>query len=343
MTFFTALGLVAGVVALKLLYEASNQYNGPESDHFDGKRFFNPWEVSSKQRNPLKWFLTRVPPVWEKRRHWHDIPDPVVDSEAPIRVTWINHSTVFVQMAGTNILTDPIWSNAAGLYGVIGSQRYIPPALDIEALGKVDLVVISHNHFDHLDLPSLTKLAELYDPTVIVPLGEANRVRKVGISKVVEMDWWQEHQHDAIKVISVPAQHWSRRTAFDNNRSLWSGYWIESADAKLYFAGDTGDGPFVEQIVEKLGNPDISLLPIGAYLPQWFMASAHTSPSDALSIHTRIGAKWSMVVHWGTFPLGDDGQDEPVQELQAILAKQPLENSEVIVPEGGVPYLPLGE
>ena len=368
-TLLATIGVIVSMLSLKLLYQAVTQYKGEISDHYDGERFFNPWHYDASGRSAgavFKWIATRVAPVWEPRRLPHDIPAPVVSPTEPLSITWIGHSTVLVQTAGFNILTDPVWSNVAGLYGRFGPRRFLPPALDIEDLERVDVVVISHNHYDHLDLTTLAKLGDLYNPLVIVPPGEEKRVRKAGLQRVAVLDWWQTFELDAryadqgrLRVSALPAQHWSRRTPFDYNRSLWSGYWIEGAPAKntdtkntaknktkskkatsVYFAGDTGNGPFVEEIAAKFGSPDVALLPIGAFLPRWFMSPAHLSPADALDFHTRLGAAWTMPIHWGAFALGDDRQDEPVEELRALLERQPLGAGEVVVPEPGRRYTP---
>ncbi|MET0542177.1 MAG: MBL fold metallo-hydrolase [Variovorax sp.] len=246
-------------------------------------------------------------------------------------VTWIGHSTVLAQFGGISLLTDPVFSERASPFGFVGPKRHQPPALAVDALPHIDLVVVSHNHYDHLDRASVTALGRQPggSPLFVVPLGLAAWCRDCGLARVVELDWWQSHRmpvagRDEIEIMLVPAQHWSARGLNDRMRTLWGGFAVLAPDCHLFFAGDTAYSPDFADIRAHLasrqapaagGGFDIALLPIGAYAPRWFMASQHVDVAEAVKIHLDIGAKRSLGIHWGTFSLTDEPLDEPPQKL----------------------------
>jgi N-acyl-phosphatidylethanolamine-hydrolysing phospholipase D len=244
-------------------------------------------------------------------------------------VTWVGHATVLAQLGGLSLLTDPIFSERASPLSFAGPRREQPPGLALQDLPAIDLVLVSHNHYDHLDLPSARALAAQAGggPLFVVPLGLQDWFRRRGIDKVVELDWWQSHRlpGSAVEVALVPAQHWSARGLRDRMKTLWGGFAVFAPDCHLFFAGDTGYSRdfvdirtrFAERQAPHLGGGfDIALLPIGAYEPRWFMQSQHVNVEEALKIHADLGAKASLGVHWGTFELTDEALDEPPRQLR---------------------------
>jgi L-ascorbate metabolism protein UlaG (beta-lactamase superfamily) len=237
-----------------------------------------------------------------------------------MRVTFVNHSTVLVQMDGINVLTDPIWSKRCSPVSFAGPRRAVPPGLLFEQLPPIDVVLISHNHYDHMDLPTLRRLADERRPRIFVPLGNKGTLYRRGVNGAEELDWWQSARvRDGVHVHAVPAQHFSGRGLFDRDRALWAGFVVTGPAGAMYFAGDTGFAPHFGQIRERFGPPRLALLPIGAFRPEWFMSRVHMSPDDALRAHEILGTETSLGIHFGTFRLTDDGQDEPAERIAALL------------------------
>ncbi|MEC8641446.1 MAG: MBL fold metallo-hydrolase [Pseudomonadota bacterium] len=237
-------------------------------------------------------------------------------------ITWVGHSTLLFTYRGVSVLTDPMFSDRASPFGFIGPKRVVPPAYTAESLPPVDVAVISHAHYDHLDLPGLRRLAARQpDIRFIVPLGLARYVRRAGFEDVVEIDWWQSDTRDDVTVTATPLRHWASRTPFDRNKTLWSGFMIRFADGyRFYFAGDTGYGADFVETRERLGAPDFAAIPIGAYEPRDFMRESHSNPEEAVQIFEDLGAGHAVAVHWGTFKLTLEPLAEPPQRLVAALA-----------------------
>jgi len=232
-------------------------------------------------------------------------------------VTFVNHMTFLIQSRGKNLLTDPIWAYRCSPSQWAGPRRFAPPGLKLEELPPIDGILLSHDHYDHLCLPTLKRLAQRGQPTVFAGKGVGRTVRKSGLTQIVELEWWEAHDWgDGWRIEGCPAQHFSGRTPFDRNRTLWLGLWVQTPVKTIFFAGDTGMGPHFQEVRDRLGCPDIALLPIGAYKPEWFMSPVHMSPQEAIQAHDILGAKESIATHFGTFALAMDGQDEPVRELQ---------------------------
>jgi L-ascorbate metabolism protein UlaG (beta-lactamase superfamily) len=282
---------------------------------------------------------------WQRERRTLVIRPPTVDLSAVVpdlefirnnrvdfAATWIGHATVLVQLGGLNFLTDPHFSERASPVQFMGPRRWQRPGLALAELPRIDVVLLSHNHYDHLDAGSVDALAaqEGGPPLFLVPLGLDRWMEGAGITRVRAMDWWDRLQIEGAAVTFVPAQHWSRRTLADTNTTLWGGFVVQAANRSLYFAGDTGYGPDFKEIGARFGGFDLSLLPRGAYEPRWFMRDAHVNPEEAVRIHNDIGSRKSLAIHWGTFPLTDEPLDQPLAELAAALERHRLGHADFV-------------
>jgi len=255
-------------------------------------------------------------------------------------LTWIGHATFLLQFAGLNILTDPQFSQRASPLSWAGPQRVVPPAIEIADLPEIDVAVISHDHYDSLDLDSVIALSKHNQQrplTFIVPLGMKAWFDDLDLKtvNVVELDWSQGYTVQKVTFTAEPCQHWSKRTLFDAFERLWASFVIESGNKKIFFAGDTGYAKHFTEIGKKYGKFDLALLPIGAYEPRWFMKSYHVNPEEAVKIHQDINSEYSVAMHWGTFILTDEPLDEPPQKLDVALKKFNIDNSAFEVYEHG--------
>jgi L-ascorbate metabolism protein UlaG (beta-lactamase superfamily) len=300
-------------------------YHGPTSDHFDGERFHNMGGAAIDAAAVARWMVTRQPGAWPD--YVDDpagAPPPRRVGDGAIRVTFVNHATVLVQMDGVNVLTDPVWSDRVGPEAWAGPRRRRPPGIHFADLPPIDAVLVSHDHYDHMDLPTLASLAAAHHPTIVAGLGNRALLDGEGIGGGVDLDWWQSIAigHD-VRIVSVPAQHTSMRGLCDRDRTLWAGYVIAGPSGKVYFAGDTGYGPHFAAIRERIGPVRVALLPIGAFKPRWVMAPVHMAPADAVRAARDLGATTSLAIHFGTFAQADDGDGEPVAELERALGAAP--------------------
>ena len=283
------------------------RYRNPEPTPHHGLGDFLRWQRESRGRFPPgKAFpLTR--------------PDPatLAAPAARPRLTWIGHASALFQYRDISLLTDPVFSRRASPVQWAGPRRHTPPALTAATVPPVNQVLISHNHYDHLDRDSVMALHRRFGGgiTWFVPEGVARWFTRRGISNVVERGWWQSAPHDAGEAFFVPAQHFSGRGARDGNRTLWGGWVTDIHDVRLYFAGDTGYGGCFADIGDVFGGIDLALIPIGAYAPRWFMQPVHIDPEEAVRIHQDVGARTSVALHWGTFVLTDEPLDEPPRRL----------------------------
>lgn len=301
-------------------------YQGPVSDHFDGKHFINPLPTEEKTFGELvKWMMNREQGKWND---WTEIgPQPKPPQRVGVgelRVTFVNHATILLQMDGLNILTDPVWSKRASPVTWSGPKRHKAPGVQLEDLPPIDIVLLSHNHYDHMDTATLKQLTSSHHPQTFVTLGNRAFLEPMGIPVAAEMDWWQTHElGNGVRLHCVPAQHFSGRGFCDRFKTLWAGYVLESKSGNVYFAADTGWGPHLEEIGKRLGPFRLSMIPIGAFRPRWFMAPVHIGPEEAVQAHKVVRSAVTVPIHYGTFHLGDDGEDEPVEVLRNALAKEP--------------------
>jgi L-ascorbate metabolism protein UlaG (beta-lactamase superfamily) len=309
-------------------------HRGPESGHFDGERFFNPGAADDLHHGGPSRFFSRWFSGGDARAVWPSTV-PVTPARPAarmngkeMRVTWIGHATVLVQTAGLNILTDPVWSDVVSPFPPIGPKRVRAPGVRFEDLPRIDLVLISHNHYDHLDLPTLKRLWKRDRPAIVTGLGNDRLLRDQGI-KASGFDWgggltgsrpcppsagcgkW------AVRV--VRNHHWSSRWGTDRNRALWSAFVVETEAGKIFFAGDTGwgDGRWVEEAAAR-GPYRLAVIPIGAYEPRDFMKTNHINPEEAVAVFEKLRPTAALGVHWGTFQLTFEGINDPPERLAAL-------------------------
>ncbi|NIR52743.1 MBL fold metallo-hydrolase [candidate division KSB1 bacterium] len=252
---------------------------------------------------------------------------------AKIQITWIGHASFLVQVAGVNVLTDPIFSERCSPFSFVGPKRFAPPGIKFEDLPKIHTVVISHNHYDHLDEATIERLGN--ESRFFVPLGLAEWFRDRGITNVVELDWWQSASFSDLNFHCVPAQHFSGRTPFDRNATLWAGWVIESKIGNIFFAGDTGYSPHFQEIGARFQPIKVTMIPIGAYSPRWFMGPVHVNPPEAVRVHQDVRSQLSIGMHWGTFKLSDEPPAEAPIYLQEALEKAGVDSESFIVMKFG--------
>lgn len=313
--------LFAALRVFETIYGA-RMYSGPVSDHFDGRKFHNvPPFPDHTTRDMFRWTFNR------KRGTWHEWvsapygPKPVDRvPDGAMRVTFINHATVLLQVNGINILTDPVWSDRVGPVSWAGPKRHRPPGIRFEDLPPIDIVLISHNHYDHMDVPTLQRLADTHHPRIFVGLGNRQYLNQFGVTGVQDVDWGDTlGVGNHVRIVTLPSRHWSARARNDKRNTLWCAYAILAESGNAYFAGDTGYGEHFAVAEKQLGPFRLALLPIGAYLPAWFMARAHENPAEAVQAARDLKAATSIPIHYGTFELADDGELEPVEDLKKVL------------------------
>jgi L-ascorbate metabolism protein UlaG (beta-lactamase superfamily) len=332
-------------------------YRGPASGHFDGRHFFNP---EDRARPPLAINPARFFNRWatgEGRAKWPErvpvtpiVPPRRVDGRE-MRVTWIGHSTVLVQTAGVNILTDPIWSERASPFSFLGPIRVRAPGVRFEDLPKIDLVLVSHNHYDHLDLPTLKRLWERDRPRIVTSLGNDTILASAGI-RAEAYDWgrgttlhcdWKPDPRIRYRAMIPPCgvtvervHHWGSRWGTDRNRALWSGFTVRLPGGNIFFAGDTGWGGGAWAAEAARHGPfRLAILPVGAYSPRDVMQSNHMDPEEAVAVFERLRPTMALGVHWGTFQLTFEAIGDPPRRLAAALKARGIAPDRFVTTEVG--------
>lgn len=295
----------------------------PVSDHFDGARFALPGGAQVGEKSTvefLRWRVTRAPATWPDSVAVTPARPPARVEGSALEVTMVGHATVLVQTEGLNILTDPIWSERASPVDFAGPKRVTAPGIAFDDLPRIDLVLVSHGHWDHLDLDTLEALWVRDRPLILVPLGHGALLASREI-EAREMDWGDRLAVGPAEVVAEPVYHWTSRWFIDRNRALWAGYTLVLPGGNIYFAGDTGygDGAFF-RAAARHGPVRLALLPVGAYEPRWFMAEQHMNPAEAVAAMRDLGAAQAVGIHWGTFQLTDEGREAPREALAAALA-----------------------
>lgn len=264
----------------------------------------------------LKWIRSDVVPEITKieiSSDWEEINLSEDDNYA----IWIGHSTFLIKKNGVTILTDPIFSKRASPFRNIGPKRLIPPAIPLNKIPKIDVITVSHNHYDHLDIRSLKKISKNHpDAIFLVPAGDEKLLQRKRIKNVYNFNWWESIEYKEFVFTFTPVQHWSKRSLFDRNKSLWGGWYIKNKDYSIYHAGDTGYSKDFIDTRLKLGAPKYAFIPIGAYDPEWFMAESHVNPEDAVKIMLDLEAEKAFGMHWATFTLTDEDTIEPKERLK---------------------------
>jgi L-ascorbate metabolism protein UlaG (beta-lactamase superfamily) len=284
---------------------------------FDGRRFENPGASASRTFGELlRWQRTAVRRPWPA---WVDIQQaaglPATIEPGQLALTFVNHSTFVLQASGVTVLTDPVWSARASPVSFAGPRRVHAPGVPFDRLPRVDIVLVSHNHYDHMDLHTLRRLEARDRPRFVTSMGNRAFLRSRGLSHVEELTWWQSLEIDGARVTMTPAQHFSARTPFDRNRTLWGSFVIEGDWPRVFFGADTGYWRHFEEVRARFGVIEVALLPIGAYEPRWFMQPAHMNPAEAVQAHLNLQARLSVAMHFGTFRLTDEARDDPPRQL----------------------------
>lgn len=304
---------------------------GAPAHHAEGGfRNTNPGYVPATAWVRTKFFFSRV---WATTFHPRSATLPRVandgrtlrENRSEATVTWVGHSTLLIQLDGMNLLTDPHWSDRASPFSFAGPKRVTPPGLRFEDLPPIHLVLISHDHYDHLDVATVLRLAEVHRPLFLVPLGLKAWLADLGITTVEELDWWESRSINGLTLTCLPAQHFSSRTFWDRNRRLWSGWAVAGRSKRFFFAGDTGYYDVFKEIGSRLGPFDLAAIPIGAYMPAEIMRSGHTIPEEALQLFEDVRGRRFVGIHWGTFDLAEEPIEEPPRRVEAEAVRRGID------------------
>jgi len=300
--------------------------------HHSPGGFRNPWPLDEAKPGPLDalgWMLSfpfklrdDSPPAFvslTRQQIEHDV--------SRRSAYWIGHSTVLLKLSGKYILVDPVFADRVSPVAFAGPKREVPLPIRVQDLPAVDLVIVSHNHYDHLDSEAIADLAGRFDPLFVAPLGNADLLRMSGATRIIEMDWWQFFETGGFRIHCLPARHFSNRGLTDRNRSLWGSFLVEDAEWKMYFAGDTGYADHFVEIGRKFGPIDLALIPIGAYLPRWFMREVHMDPVEAMQAFDDLKAREFFGIHWGTFVLAEEPLHDPKDLIESLIIERSLDRS----------------
>ena len=313
-------------------HHTPNGFRNLYSDSNRGAGALLKWKLGLGPREPPALRPDEIPP------YKPDVVEPDLNrikNPGPdqIQITWVGHSTFLIQMDGVNILTDPIFNDRSSPFSFGGIKRLAPPGIRFEDLPPIHVILISHNHYDHLDKHTIERLGN--KPKYFIPLGLTAWFKKRKIDFPIELDWWQSALMPGLKFHSVPAQHFSGRSPFDQNKTLWSGWVVEGKTGRIFFAGDTGYSPVFKEIGKRFGPVNVSLIPIGAYSPRWFMGPVHVNPPEAIRIHQDVNSQQSIASHWGTFKLSDVPIGEPSLYLEKALREAGLDKKKFLIMKFG--------
>ncbi|MGL4636491.1 MAG: MBL fold metallo-hydrolase [Beijerinckiaceae bacterium] len=330
--FSTLAALGAGGAWLMLRKPANPYYSGPVTDHFDGLKFFSPGRpdnADKKRMDLLKWQFGGGKESWPTQFPSAFADKPPADV-ADLRVTLVGHASYLIQVNGKNILMDPVWVERASPYQFAGPKRVNAPGIAFDDLPRIDAVLLSHNHYDHMDVTTLIRVMKRFNPQMIVPLGNDTILRAADpvFAKIGSYDWGNTVVlSEKVKVTLEPTLHWSARGLSDRSMALWANFVIESAAGNIYACGDTGydANSIFPKIKDKYGRIRLALLPIGAYEPRWFMRAQHMNPEEAVKVMQEIGAESAVGHHWGTFNLTNEGVERPREALAVALKEAGIE------------------
>ncbi len=314
--------ILLSILIIALRRESMTELNS--ASHHTEKGFRNPWPGFQEKGfgDFLKWFVERRKDKGKEKKTFYSFETVENDgsflraNNKDFTVTWVSHSTVLVQLDGLNILTDPMWGERASPVAWAGPKRFTKPGMAFKDLPEIHVVLISHDHYDHLDKFTLKRLGN--NPFYLIPLGIGKYLRKWGIDNYRELDWWDNVEYQGLDFTCTPAQHFSGRGMFNRNKTLWCSWAVRGQTGNFYFAGDTGYFPDFKEIGKRYGPFDLVCLPIGAYMPQWFMGPVHLSPKEAIQAFSDICGGKFLAVHWGTFSLADDPPELPPGRMRII-------------------------
>ncbi|KUG21509.1 outer membrane protein roma [hydrocarbon metagenome] len=338
-TFWLPLIIISFIVVFESGADFSvsaEDYKSRYEETIFGRRFYNIEPVKHHNAwDMIKWGITGKRKKWPKEINIEPGDTPIIRVETGIRYTVVNHSTVLIQVNGINILTDPIWSMRASMLSWIGPKRVMPPGITFDQLPPIDVVLISHNHYDHMDIPTLERLAKRDNPLILTGIGNKQILKQYKVDNVKELDWWQKVTLGNVEFCFTPARHFSSRGVTDYNLSLWGSFIIKTPSGVICFIGDSGYGSFVGEIRRRFGPVDLSFIPIGAYEPAWMMETIHLTPEEAWQVHEDLGSRLSVAIHFGTFQLTDEGINEPVERLGKVILEKGEGFGKFLVPTFG--------
>ena len=332
--------LASCILFVSLLSQGCADRRAETSDHFDGSRFHNRDSVAGYslwEEVKIAWQLRTKKSNWPARFETKPYPAPADPLRHGIRVQWIGHATTLIQTPHLNIITDPILFESIGP-GMFGMKTVTNPGLIIETLPRIDVILISHNHYDHLDLQSLHALVDRQraaPPRILVGRGVGRLLHDAGIDSYEEMDWDQTVTVNGARVHFLDAMHTSRRGVWDTDKTLWGSFLIESPDGSIYFAGDTGYGTQFRRVYERYGAPTVSLLPIGAYEPRWFMFREHMNPDEAVRAHLDLHSQNSIGIHFGLIDNAGESYDAPTEALIVARRVHGVDATHFVAPHYG--------
>lgn len=331
--------LISPLILMLSACTAAPSYEGPSSEHFDGTRFSNrePMEKSPADFIRLAWGALTESADWPPWRETSEETSPATRVNDGLSITFINHASFLIQVDGYNILTDPIYSERASPFQWAGPKRVNAPGVALESLPHIDAVLISHNHYDHLDADTLVALSSQQEtpPLIVAGLGNGLLFEQLGLQNYLDLDWQQSTKLGSLEIVFTECRHRSGRGISDQMKTLWGSFVIKTSAGPIYFAGDTGYSPHLQEAGEEYGPFRLALLPIGAYEPRWFMADVHMNPEEAVRAHLDLRSEHSIGMHFGTFQLTYEGIDVPQEALAMARDKHGVLPSQFEVPEVG--------